>query len=196
MNENNKANAAAGWFKQLILVISATLLISIFVIQTYEINDISMEPTFDRQGNRVLVFLTPYYFGVEPEHGEIVIIDSRVERERTLKDKIIESPVISLITRVRNEHLWVKRVIGLPGDRVEFEGGKVHRNGRELDEGYLPEDMSSGFEPVVIPEGYIFVMGDNRNRSSDSRQIGPVPINNIQGRVILRFFPLDQIATY
>ncbi len=196
MTANKTVGVALAWLKQIVLIVLATLFISVFVVQTYDINDVSMQPTFDRQGNRVLVFLTPYYFGVEPGHGEIVIIDSRVERERTLVDKIIESPIISLITGVKNEHLWIKRVIGLPGDRLEFQDGKVYRNGRELVEEYILENLNSEIESVVMPEGHVYVMGDNRNRSSDSRQIGPIPIGSIQGRVILRFLPLNKISTY
>lgn len=196
MNANKTAGVAFNWLKQIILIVLASLFISVFVIQTYDINDVSMEPTFDRQGNRVLVFLTPYFFGFEPGHYEVVIIDSRVERERTLKDKFLESPIISIITRARNEHLWVKRVIGLPGDKLEYQNGIILRNGHELVEGYVPETMANEFETVVIPEGHIYIMGDNRNRSSDSRQIGPVPISNIQGRVVLRFLPLNKISTY
>lgn len=196
MNLKKTRRLVFTWSKQIFLIVLATVFISVFVIQTYDINDISMEPTFDRQGNRVLVFLTPYYFGFEPAHSEVVIIDSRVERERTIKDKFIESPVISIITGTRNQHLWVKRVIGLSGDQLEYVDGKIFRNGLEIVEDYTLATMDHEFETVVIPEGYVYVMGDNRNRSSDSRQIGPVPISNIQGRVVLRFIPLAKISTY
>jgi signal peptidase I len=178
------------------LIIVVTLLVSMFVIQTYDINDVSMEPTFDRQRNRVLVLLTPYYLGAVPSHGEIVIIDSRTDRSRTLWDKLIESPLVSIVIREKNDYMWVKRVIGLPGDSLEYREGSVVRNGEILNEEYILESMNSPFDPVQVPEGHLFVMGDNRNRSSDSRTIGPVPVSNIQGRVLLRFYPLDKISIY
>ncbi len=196
MSKNNKAAVLFSWVKQIALVVLLTLFISTMVIQTYDISDVSMQPTFDPRGNRVMVFLTPYILGAAPDHGDIVIIDSRVDRERTYLDRFNESPVISILFRETDEHLWVKRVIGLPGDRVELKNGKIYRNGEELTEEYITGRMNNGFDPVEIPEGHIYVLGDNRNRSSDSRHIGPVPVNNIQGRVILRFFPFNKIKTY
>ncbi len=193
---NKSKDVVFSWLKQIILVILLTLFISIFIIQTYDISDVSMEPTFDQQGNRVLVFLTPYHFGIKPGYGEIVIIDSRVDRKRILWDKLIESPLVALIVRDRNVHMWVKRVIGLPGDILEYKDGRVYRNGQELTEPYVMDKMKTAFETAVIPEGFIYVMGDNRNRSSDSRIIGPVPISNIQGRVVLRFYPFNKMSTY
>ncbi len=196
MNNSGKTSTAVSWLKQIILVILATVFISVLIIQTYDINDVSMEPTFDPHGNRVMVFLTPYIFGNLPDRGDIVIVDSRVDRERTMADRFTDSPVISVIMQQRNENLWIKRVIGLPGDHLEFINGAVHRNGEALVEDYIKESMNEGFEATVVPEGHIYVMGDNRNRSSDSRHVGPVPLSNVQGRVILRFFPFDKINAY
>lgn len=196
MSNNKTAAVALSWLKQIILVIAATILISVLIIQTYDINDVSMQPTFDPQGNRVLVFLTPYVFGATPEHGDIVIVDSRVDRERSFIDRFNDSPVISIVRREVNQHLWVKRVIGLPGDRVEYNNGRVYRNGEALEEDYVINEMNEGFAPIIVPEGHVYVMGDNRNRSSDSRQIGPIPLSNVQGRVFLRFLPLTKISLY
>ncbi len=196
MSENKKRVVIFSWFKQIVLVILVTLFVSVLVIQTYDINDVSMQPTFDPQGNRVMVFLTPYVFGATPDRGDIVIIDSKVNRERTILERFHESPIVSIIKGDINEHLWVKRVIGLPGDKVAFKNGKVQLNGEELDEDYTTGKINNAFEPTLVPEGYIYVMGDNRNRSSDSRHIGPVPASNVQGKVILRFFPINKITTY
>ncbi len=185
---------AFSWFKQIIFIILVTLFISVFIIQTYDINDVSMEPTFDPQGNRVLVFLTPYLFNREPNHGDIVIIDSRVKRQRTWKNRFVESPLVSIILQDRNEHLWVKRVIGLPGDSLMFEKGFVYRNGRKLAEDYTRGKMFDEHAPVIVPEDHVYVMGDNRNMSTDSRQIGPVPLSNVQGRVIIRIYPFNKLS--
>ena len=200
MSEEQKAagctSALLYWIKQILLIIVATLLISTLIVQTYNINDVSMEPTFDPQGNRVLVFLTPYLFNGDPDHGDIVIVDSRVDRERSFMDRVEDNPIVSMITGQYNEHLWIKRVIGLPGDRLEYREGSVYRNGNKLEEDYTAGPMTFEFEPIEVPDGHIYIMGDNRDRSSDSRQIGPVPIGNIQGRVVLRFFPLDKISAF
>ncbi|MGO4890492.1 signal peptidase I [Anaerobacillus sp. MEB173] len=81
----------------------------------------------------------------------------------------------------------MKRIIGDEGDTLEYKDGRVYRNGEELIEEYLKEDMTFPFETIVVPEKHVFVMGDNRNGSRDSREIGPVPIDNIVGKVLLRF---------
>ena len=184
------------WAKQIALVVLIAMAISILVIQTYDINDISMEPTFDSFGNRVIVFLTPYLFGATPDRGDIVIIDSRLERERSFADRVIESPLPALFIESDREHMWVKRVIALPGETIESKRGHLYINGKLYTEDYIKEKMEAEFEPVAIPDGHIYVMGDNRNRSSDSRQVGPIPIINIQGRVLVRIFPFNMIDSY
>ncbi len=197
MAEKNKAaRVALSWAGQIALIILVTLVISILIIQTYDIEDVSMEPTFDRQGNRVLVFLTPYLFQILPGYGDIVIIDSRTDRTRNLLDRIVESPLPNLFAGEKKEYMLVKRVIGLPGDTLESQGGYMYRNGEKLEEPYIMEEMAESIEPVHVPEGHIYVMGDNRNRSKDSRHIGPVPLSNVQGRVVIRLFPLNLITTY
>ena len=196
MRDKKPESSLVSWVKQIILIIVVTVAVSVLVIQTYDIIDKSMEPTFDRQGNRVLVFLTPYLLGATPEYGDIVIIDSRIERQRTILDRFIESPLLALFSQQERDHMWVKRVIGLPGDSLEFIMGSVYRNGVLLQEDYIKSKMASEHDPVVVPDGFVYLLGDNRNHSSDSRQIGPVPLANIQGRVVLRFLPLSKITTY
>jgi signal peptidase I len=196
MREKKEESTLGSWIKQIALVLVITVAVSVLVIQTYDIIDRSMEPTFDRQGNRVLVFLTPYLLGTTPEYGDLVIIDSRVERQRTMMDRFIESPLPALFIQRERDHMWVKRIIGLPGDSLEFIMGSVYRNGELLQEDYIKSKMASEHDPIVVPEGFVYLLGDNRNHSSDSRQIGPVPFTNIQGRVILRFLPLSKITIY
>ena len=81
--------------------------------------------------------------------------------------------------------VWVKRVIGRPGDVLEFKDGHVWRNGEQLQEPYTKDTIMNYTRstPVTIPEGHVFVMGDNRNHSSDSRFIGPVPVDHVLGFV-------------
>ncbi len=196
MSESKLKVTIISIIKQLIYVVVFTFFITVMVVQTYHINDVSMKPTFDAHGNRVLVFLTPYLFQTEPGFAQILVIDSRVDRKRSFKDKFVESPIIQLLTGNEPEHLWVKRVIGLPGDRLVYNNGTIYRNGYPLEEEYLAEEMVRGFSSITVPEGHIFVLGDNRNYSNDSRIVGPVPLENIQGRVFVRFFPLSKAATF
>jgi len=196
MNIHKFTAALLDWSKQILVLLLVTFLISALIIQTYDINDVSMEPTFDSRGNRVLVFLTPYFFQAYPDYGEIIVIDSRVDRTRTAWDRILGSPLVTLFNREYHDYMWVKRVVGLPGDTIEYQNGKVLRNGQPLVEPYASEIIYRYFAATTVPDGHVFVMGDNRNRSRDSRVIGPVPVSNIQGRVIMRLFPLGKISIY
>jgi len=96
----------------------------------------------------------------------------------------------------------VKRVIALPGERLKITHGNVFINGRQLREPYLPADLKSDDWPVdgsdpngqLIPAGHYFVMGDNRNHSSDSRVFGAIALNQIESRAWIRLLPLDKFG--
>ena len=89
----------------------------------------------------------------------------------------------------QKKELYVKRVIGLPGDVIEVRDGYVWRNGKKLDEPYVNDTTDGVFEPCVVEDEHIFFMGDNRNNSYDSRFFGAVPYNGVVGKVIFIFTP-------
>ncbi|WP_322445520.1 signal peptidase I [Robertmurraya mangrovi] len=194
------------WVKALALAIVLTVFISVFVLQPYKVSGSSMEPTFQgmdpfdggKVADRVMVFKSGYLLGSEPEHGDIVIIDSELEKDRSIKDEFIDNPFISWAVNGSGEvdKYWIKRVVGKAGDKLEFNEGKVYRNGELLDETYIKEDMDFPFETVVVPDNHVFVMGDNRNDSLDSREIGPVPVDHVVGEVFLRYYPIKKINKY
>lgn len=159
-----------------------SLVIGIFIIQPYKVEGHSMEPTLN-DSQRIYAWKLRHTLDKLPEYGDIVIIDSRVNRERSLIDDLKEHPVIKLFSGVQDEEIfYVKRVIGLPGDKIEIKDGQVYRNGEALHEPYIKEQMEIGPNQVwEIPAEHIFVMGDNRNHSNDSRNIGPVPQDHIMG---------------
>lgn len=89
---------------------------------------------------------------------------------------------------------YIKRVIGLPGDHVKIENGSVYINGELLEEEYLQPDVvteSEIFNDFIVPEGYVFAMGDNRTKSTDCRSFGCIPADKIEGIVIFRFWPFN-----
>ena len=98
---------------------------------------------------------------------------------------------------------FIKRVIGLPGDKVMVLDGKVFLNEIQLSETYIPAStplahngyLKNGI-PIIVPENHIFVMGDNREVSSDSRIFGPIPISSLIGQVFYRYFPIGKIGTF
>ena len=92
---------------------------------------------------------------------------------------------------------FIKRVIALEGDHVKIEDNRVYVNGELLEEKYLSSDViteSFVFTDFIVPEGYIFAMGDNRTSSTDCREFGCVPLNKVEGIVIFRFWPLSVLG--
>ncbi|MBP3950720.1 signal peptidase I [Bacillus suaedae] len=193
------------WTKSILVALLVAIIVSAFIIQPFTVSGSSMEPTFfggdsseeDLTGDRVMIFKSSYLLGQMPEYNDVVIIDSRISRERTIQDNFLDNPIIyKLLGNSDQENLWIKRVIGKAGDKLEFKNGKVFRNGTELNEKYVDEEMEFPFETITIPEGHIYVMGDNRNGSTDSRTIGPIPDDHVIGEVFFRFYPFDKMNTF
>lgn len=160
-----------GWARD----ISIALIIGIIILQFIRpiiVQEHSMEPTLLE--NDYLFLSKQAYRFAEPKRGDIVVFHT------DLKDD-----------RGRDKYL-IKRIIGLPGDTIGISDGIVYRNGSELKEDYTMDGLTAGdMEEVTVPEGHIFVMGDNRNRSMDSRDpsIGCVSTGEILGKVIFQVFP-------
>lgn len=194
------------WSKSILIAVVIALLISIFIVQPHIVSGSSMEPTFqgvhaynqEMVGDRVIIFKSPYLIGNGPQYNDMIIIDSNLQRKRTLKNDILDSPLIKFITtEEQNEtELWIKRVVGLAGDTIQFKDQQLYRNDILLEEEYIKENMNQADFTIIIPDGHIYVLGDNRNRSRDSRDIGPIPEENIVGKVFLRYYPFHKISTY
>jgi len=173
------------------LALIIALFINFFVIQPSTVFGRSMEPTL-HEGDFIIMSKIINTFDIEPNYGDIVIIDSRVEQKHTLKDDIIfalkYNKISYLISKqIPEDRYWIKRVIGKYGDLIEFKDGQLYRNGILLDEPYIKEEMRNTPDyKVVVPEKSIYVLGDNRNHSADSRVIGSVPIENVLGKLILQ----------
>lgn len=175
------------WIYSIIISLAIAMVIHIFFFQPTRVSGESMMPTL-HNGEYLIVSKWNHILGEVPNYGDIVIIDSRVQYPRTWKDDVAE-PMNNYMAffnhDLQTKNIWVKRVIGHPGDTLAFHDGKVWRNGEPLDEPYINEPMEySRKGEIKIPEGYVFCMGDNRNHSSDSRFIGPVPIDHVLGHVI------------
>ncbi|WP_276352393.1 signal peptidase I [Cohnella caldifontis] len=172
------------WVTTLGAAVIVSSLIGIFVIQPYRVEGHSMDPTLhDRE--RVYVAKWPHTFSEYPDYGDIVIIDSRVDRSRSLGDDVLENPLLQLIRPLNDRVFFIKRVIGKPGDVLTFKDHKVYRNGQPLDEPYIKETMEyESDETWTVPDGHVFVMGDNRNNSEDSRMIGYIPLDHVLGKMI------------
>ena len=162
--------------KTIILALAIALLITSFIKPTL-VKGYSMYPTIEPY-NYLIVNKIPYLTG-KPAHGDIVVFKAH------------------LYTENGEEKDLIKRIIGLEGDTIEVKDGIVYRNDEALKEDYIyggetPGDMA----PFTVDKGCIFVMGDNRPNSMDSRDpgIGEIAIADIMGRVDLRLFPFDEIG--
>jgi signal peptidase I len=169
------------WFSSITIGIALALIITIFIFQPTIVLGSSMEPTL-YNNSRIYVSKLPRTLKYHPNYGDIVIIDSRIHRERTLKDDLMDSSLLKLFFGYEEHNLWVKRVIGKPGDLIEFKNNRVYRNGKLLEEHYIKEAMiNTPDQKIEVPPNAIFVMGDNRNNSRDSREIGCVPLDHVMG---------------
>ncbi|VBB07329.1 peptidase s26a signal peptidase i serine active site [Lucifera butyrica] len=167
----------------LAISLAIALFINVFVVQHMVVEGHSMDPTLqDRE--HLIVSKLSHSMKQLPDYGDIVVIDSRVNRKRTLQDDLTE-PVAKFIHQP--DYIFIKRVIGKPGDTLEFKNGRVFRNGVKLTEPYILEPMKTVADrKVIVPDNSIFVMGDNRNHSLDSRLIGNIPLDHVLGKLELK----------
>ncbi|MFD2613979.1 signal peptidase I [Paenibacillus gansuensis] len=170
------------WIGSIGLAFVLVLIIGIFVFQPFKVSGHSMDPTLHDK-ERIYVSKISNTLSYLPAYGDIVVIDSRVDRGRTWEDRIAEHPLIALLTGRKEEDIfYVKRLIGKPGDVLELKEQQMYRNGELLKEAYIKEPMMAvSYQKWVVPEGHVFVMGDNRNNSLDSRAIGFIPIDHVLG---------------
>ncbi|NLU36724.1 MAG: signal peptidase I [Clostridiales bacterium] len=160
------------WAQTIIIAVIIALLIRSFLFEIILVDGNSMAPTlFDR--DRVFVNKIIYLLE-EPSHGDIVIF-------KTPED---------------NKSNYVKRLIGLPGDRIKIENGIVYLNGDPLHEPYVEVPAINDYMEVTVPEGAFFALGDNRNDSKDSRdfRIGFISMKNLVGKAVWRIWPLSNIS--
>lgn len=183
----------------LIVAVIVALVLKAFVAQAFYIPSGSMEPQLEI-GDRVVVSRIAYRLH-DPRRGDIVVFPSLTEPapvdDGVLPARLARELLVGLGLRQPAETELIKRVIALPGETVEGRSGRVWIDGGELVEPYLPDGLATGdFPPTLVPEGHVFVMGDNRlpGMSQDSRAFGPVPIDSIVGRAVARVWPPGRVA--
>ncbi|HRH32166.1 MAG TPA: signal peptidase I [bacterium] len=160
------------------LALAIILPVRYFLVQPFIVKGVSMEPNFE-DGEYLIIDELTFHFR-EPERGEIVVFHPPSSDEK---------------------QFYIKRVIGLPGETVEVNDGKVtiynasNPNGFTLTEPYL-DSYTTGRDKETLGEGEYYLMGDNRDASFDSRAFGPVPRTNFTGRVWVRGLPLEKMSSF
>lgn len=163
------------WVKVFALAIVFAFIITQFIKPTLVRGD-SMYSTLE-EGDYLIINRMSYKFK-DPERGDIIVFESDLQQEDG-----------------SNKDL-VKRVIGVSGDRVKIENSKVYVNGEELTEPYIHDEVTEGDIDTVVPENSVFVLGDNRDISLDSRysEVGFIDNSDILGKVFIRLYPFNKIG--
>jgi signal peptidase I len=175
----------------LVLALAVTFVVKAFVAQAFVIPSASMEPQLD-VGDRVVVSRLAYRLH-DPRRGDIVVFpnpEAHAPDRSVLPVRWLHDVLEAVGARKPSEQELIKRVVGLPGESVEGRGGHLYVDGQRLIEPYLPASVTtSDFGPVEVPAGRLFVMGDNRGDSKDSRAFGPIRSSTIVGRALFRVWP-------
>lgn len=191
-NYEEKKNGTASTVVSYLIVIVVTILIGITFVKTTIVRQTSMLPTL-QDGNYLLLSKQAYVFN-EFKHEDIVVFDSGEMADTT-----------GSLLNFDNKKYYIKRIIGLPGDEITIKNKKVYRNGKEIDQSYTldkaTETNGNGqveVNKLKIPKGKLFVLGDNRYNSADSRStdVGLVSMDKVYGKAVLRIFPFKYFKKF
>ena len=192
-DKERKKTTRSFWKELPILVVIAlivAIVIKTFFIQAFSIPSGSMRDTL-LEGDRVMVNKLAYRFG-DPAHGDVVVFDSPFNDEgngESIPAAIVRNigEALGIAPPARE---FIKRIIAVEGDTLEIRNNQMWLNGEVLDEPYIqPGTLMRDMPRRTIPDGTVFVMGDNRNNSQDSRFFDEIPVEDIVGRAFVRVWP-------
>jgi signal peptidase I len=199
--EKDGRGGVAGFFRELpgliIIAFALALLIKTFLVQAFYIPSQSMVPTLKVQ-DRVLVNKLVYDFG-EIQRGDIIVFENPhlQDPDRSVLEAVWHWLTEGLGFSVDPQKDFIKRVVALPGETIEVRNGRVLIDGERIEEPYLTPPASrdhSNFPPTVIKPDHVFVMGDNRPNSQDSRSsLGQIPIDKVVGKSFVLLWPPSRI---
>lgn len=198
------------WVYCIIIAIVLALIVRYYVGTPTVVQMASMKPTFE-QGDRLILNRLAVTLKKDFKRGEVITFEAPSSGYENVSQANQNNPVAKYEFEPSNifkkftyyvldigKKSYIKRVIGLPGEHVQIENGNVYINGELLSEDYLQEGVTTPskiFTNFNVPEGYLFVMGDNRAGSMDSREFGCIPISKVESKVCLRFYPFNRFGT-
>ena len=211
MKEKSKTREVLEWVYCVIIAVVIVLLIKTFVGVPTVVKQTSMFPTL-KQNERVWLNRWCITVNELPERGEIITFEAPTQRYIDLYHADYENPVAiyeyepdTIISKFVYNILeigktsYIKRVIAFPGEHVQIKDGSVYINGEKLQEDYLQDyvvttDLEGVYTDIIVPENTLYVLGDNRGESTDSRRFGCIPFDKIESRAVFRFWPLNNIG--
>ena len=209
MKLSDKTKDIIEWILCILIAFILALLIRYYIGTPTIVKQISMVPTLE-SGQRLILNRWTRTTKQMPERGDIITFqapsdDSYIEPadfdSNDVVAKFSDEPTgwfggfVFHVLEIGKQS-YIKRVIGLPGDHVQIADGKVYINGEEFNEPYLEDDVTTNmgryaYSDLIVPENCVFVLGDNRSHSTDSRAFGCIPLEKIEGEVWIRFWPLN-----
>ena len=153
----------------ILLALLITLIVNTFVARAWVVDGPSMQPNL-YYGQRVMMEKVTYHLFHGPRRGDVVVVNLPGSPE----------PLI-------------KRVVALPGETIEIQSGRVYIDGEPIEEPWVKYNATHDFAPTTVPPLHVFIIGDNRPNSRDSRTFGPVHMDQIEGRALFIYWPLDHV---
>lgn len=160
------------WLRDLVVAAAVSAFIILFLYQPVKVEGVSMEPGLDDEER---IFINKFVYRLEPiSRGDVVVFKFPRDTRKS----------------------YIKRVIGVPGDKVRIDHGQVYVNDQPLAEPYVAQEYFDrrSYQEMVVPQGSYFVLGDHRNRSSDSREFGAVDVGLISGKAVFGYWPLRKMG--
>ena len=205
---NPKVKNMLEWGYCIIIAIVLALLVRNFIGTPTIVKQRSMYPTL-KPDQRLILNRLVVTFHKDLKRGDIITFEAPSVSRIEIEDADMSNPVAIYNNEPKGflkrfiyyglewgKVTYIKRVIALPGEHIEIKDNKVFINGEELKESYLDSSVvttaaNGAFTDLIVPDGYIFAMGDNRPQSTDCRSFGCIPISKVEGKVALRFWPLS-----
>ena len=210
--EKNIIKEILEWGYCIIIAVILALLVRYYIGTPTVVQQQSMETTL-MPGDRLILSRLKKTTNKTYERGDIITFEAPSTSIISMANVDFQNPVaeyknepqglfsrfVYYILEV-NKTSYIKRIIGVAGDHIEIKDNIVYLNGKILKEDYIDDEVQTNlgtygvFSDVVVPEGYVFVLGDNREHSTDSRCFGCVPVTKIEGKVWIRFWPLSKFG--
>lgn len=197
------------WFFCIIIAIIIAILFRYYIGTPTIVKQPSMYNTLE-EGQRLILSRWTRTVKGTYKRGDIITFEAPSQTQMSTFDVDMNNPVaiydykpkgifakFSYYVLEFNKTSYIKRVIGVAGDHIKIESGKVYLNGQELNEPYLRDGIKTEqkvFTDIIVPENCVFVMGDNRPQSMDSRSFGCIPLEKVESKVVIRFWPLNKFG--